>query len=316
MAVIAVNALTKRFGQTTAVQDLSFEVGEGVVAGFLGPNGAGKTTTLRVLLGLISAASGNATIGGRRYRDFAQPIRTVGAVLDGAAAHPGRSGRDHLRILARASSIPDTRADELMEYVGLAGAAQRRVGGYSLGMRQRLSLAAALLGNPRVLILDEPANGLDPQGIRWLRDLLRHRADNGGTVLVSSHILSEVDQLADEVVLIDHGKLIVQAPVAELTTGATARVRVRSPQADQLAALLTERQFQVERGEPGALAVVGQGPEAVGEIAAANGIVLHELSSAAASLEDVFFRLTAGSEQAVPDGTLASQQPASAQGSR
>jgi ABC-2 type transport system ATP-binding protein len=215
---IEVAGLTKRFGRTVAVSDLSFTVSYGRITGFLGPNGAGKTTTLRALLGLIRPDAGNATIAGRRYRDLTNPVCMVGALLDAAAVHPGRSGRDHLRVLAAAAGIGDSTVDRLLERVGLAHAARQRAGDYSLGMRQRLGLAAVLLGDPGVLVLDEPANGLDPQGIRWLRDQLRSLAAEGRAVLVSSHVLAEVAQTAHDVVIISGGRSVEQAPLAGLLT--------------------------------------------------------------------------------------------------
>jgi ABC-2 type transport system ATP-binding protein len=217
MTTIAVDRLSKRFGATTAVDDLSFTVPAGSVTGFLGPNGAGKSTTLRILLGLTRPTGGSASFGGLAYDELADPIRTVGALLETDPFHPGRSGRDHLRVLAAATGIDPGRVDRVLELVGLAEAAGRRVGGWSLGMRQRLGLAAALLGDPEVLVLDEPANGLDPHGIRWLRDLLRDHADGGATVLVSSHVLSEVALLAERVVVVTRGRLVASGPVAELT---------------------------------------------------------------------------------------------------
>ena len=216
---IEVAGLSKRFGPAFAVQDLSFTVSYGRITGFLGPNGAGKTTTLRALLGLIRPDAGTARIAGRRYTELADPVRTVGALLDAGAVHPGRSGRDHLRVLATAAGVPGHGADEILATVGLAHAARQRAGGYSLGMRQRLGLAAALLGDPRVLVLDEPANGLDPQGIRWLRDLLRSLAAEGRSVLVSSHVLAEVAQTVDDVVVISGGRSVAQAPLGQLLAG-------------------------------------------------------------------------------------------------
>jgi ABC-2 type transport system ATP-binding protein len=207
MSALEVHRLTKRFGAVTAVDDLTFAVRPGTVTGFLGPNGAGKTTTLRMLLGLVTPTSGTATIGGRRYAEIHDPLRQVGAVLEASSFHPGRSARDHLRVLCAAAGLPASRADDALRQVGLAEAAGRRVGGFSLGMRQRLGLASALLGEPGVLILDEPANGLDPEGIRWLRGFLRHLADGGRTVLVSSHVLAEVAQTVDDVVIIATGRL-------------------------------------------------------------------------------------------------------------
>jgi ABC-2 type transport system ATP-binding protein len=221
MAAISVKGLTKRFGDVLAVDQLDFQVDPGTVVGFLGPNGAGKTTTLRMLLGLVTPTAGTATIAGRPYRELPDPARRVGAVLEASGFHPGRSARDHLRVLATAAGLDPRRVDEVLERTGLAAAGRRRVGGFSLGMRQRLGLAAALLGDPEVLVLDEPANGLDPEGVHWLRGLIRGLAADGRTVLVSSHLLAEVAQTADQVVIIDKGRLVTQAPMAELTAGAS-----------------------------------------------------------------------------------------------
>jgi ABC-2 type transport system ATP-binding protein len=217
MAIIVIRDLAKRFGAVRAVSDLSFDVGRGSVTGFLGSNGAGKTTTLRILLGLVTADAGTATINGHAYRDLPEPLHQVGAVLEASSFHPGRTARDHLRIQALAASADESRIDDVLDLVQLTDVADRRIGGFSLGMRQRLGLAGALLPDPEVLILDEPANGLDPEGVRWLRDLLRGFAAEGGTVLVSSHILAEVAQTVDHVVILAHGRLVRQAPLAELT---------------------------------------------------------------------------------------------------
>ena len=219
MATIQIHGLVKRFGPVTAVDGLSFDVMPGTVTGFLGPNGAGKTTTLRILLGLVTPDAGTATIDGRPYRDLPDPLHAVGAVLEAAGFHPGRTARAQLKIQALAADADPSRVEDVLDLVGLAGAADRRVGGFSLGMRQRLGLATALLADPEVLILDEPANGLDPEGVRWLRGLLRGFAAEGGTVLVSSHLLAEVAQTVDSVVIVDHGRLVAQGPVAELTAG-------------------------------------------------------------------------------------------------
>ena len=216
MSVIALDGLTKHFGDIVAVDDLTIQLGRGRVIGLLGPNGAGKTTTLRLLLGLVAPTSGSATIDGRPYRALDEPIRHIGAVLEATSFHPGRRARDHLRVLAATAGVPDHRVDEVLAEVGLAGAAHRRVGGFSLGMRQRLGLAAALLGDPDVLVLDEPTNGLDPEGVRWLRDFLRAYAASGRTVLVSSHLLAEVAQTVDDVVVLAGGRLVAHAPLAEL----------------------------------------------------------------------------------------------------
>jgi ABC-2 type transport system ATP-binding protein len=217
MAVIEISGLTKRFGPVAAVDDLSFEVAEGTVVGFLGPNGAGKTTTLRMLLGLVAPTQGSATINGMPYAELDDPLRTVGAVLEASSCHPGRTARSHLAIQALARAGRPSRIEEMLDQVGLSAAADRRVGGFSLGMRQRLGLASALLHDPQVLILDEPANGLDPEGVRWLRDLVRGLAAQGRTVLISSHILAEVAQTVDSVVILDHGRLVASSSLADLT---------------------------------------------------------------------------------------------------
>jgi ABC-2 type transport system ATP-binding protein len=292
--VIEVVDLRKRYRKTTAVDGLTFTVREGSITGFLGPNGAGKTTTLRILLGLVHATSGKATIGGRRYRELERPVARVGAVLEASNYHPKRSARNHLRMLAAAAEVPFARVDELLEFVGLGNAAGRAVGGYSLGMRQRLSVAGALLGEPNLLVLDEPANGLDPEGIRWLRDFLRTFAGDGKTVFISSHVLGEMQQLVDEVVIIHHGKLIAQGPVTELTARAAGGTRVRSPQANALRDALVQAGF--EGNLDGDRLVTPAPSERVGELAAANGIVLHELVADATSLEEAFLELTGGDE--------------------
>jgi len=289
--VIEVENLTKRFGSTVAVEDLSFTVSPGTVTGFLGPNGAGKSTTMRAILGLVRPTSGNTTVLGKRYVELDQPARRVGALLETFDAHPGRSGRNHLRVLALAAGVPRSRVDEVLGLVDLAEAARRRVKGYSLGMRQRLGLAAALLGDPEVLVLDEPANGLDPQGIRWLRGFLRGLASEGRTILISSHVLAEVAQTVDEVVIIHRGKLIRHAAMDEVEAMAAGATRVRSPDAERLASLLIRDDIDVRATGDGRLAVSGA-PERVGEIAAANGIVLHELTVERATLEEVFLELT------------------------
>jgi ABC-2 type transport system ATP-binding protein len=293
MAVIEVNGLTKRFGAVLAVDRLSFEVRSGAVTGFLGPNGAGKTTTLRMLLGLVAPTAGTATIDGRPYRELADPLHHVGAVLEASSFHPGRTARNHLLVQAMAGRIGRSRVDGVLALVGLADDAGRRVGGYSLGMRQRLGLAAALLGDPEVLILDEPANGLDPEGVRWLRELLRGLAEGGRTVLVSSHILAEVAQTVDEVVILDHGRLVVQSTLEELTAGARRTVRVRTPRAEELRAALLAEAAQARLVAPDRLEVSGTTVERVGMLAAARAIPIFESSVGAANLEDVFFQLTA-----------------------
>ncbi|HEV8653062.1 MAG TPA: ATP-binding cassette domain-containing protein [Actinomycetes bacterium] len=292
MSAITVERLSKRFGAVTAVDDLSFEVGEGAITGFLGPNGAGKTTTLRTLLGLISPTSGSATFGGRPYQKLSEPSREVGALLEASGFHPGRSGRDHLRVLATASGVPSSRVDEMLALVGLADAATRRVGGYSLGMRQRLGLAAALLGDPRVLVLDEPANGLDPEGVHWLRALLRHLAAEGRSVLVSSHVLAEMAQTVDHVVIIARGRLVAQSSLAELTARTGQRVRVRTPQVEALRGALAARGATVEPAGPDELLVAGASTEAVGRAVADAGIVVYEMRLERSDLEAAFLELT------------------------
>ena len=293
---IQVDALTKRYGDQTVVDEVSFSVRTGTVTGFLGPNGAGKTTTLRCLLGLARATEGTATVLGSAYRDLDDPARTVGANLEVSGAHPGRSGRQHLRSLAAMAGIPDSRVDEVLELTEMTAAADRRYGKYSMGMRQRIGLAAALLGEPRILVLDEPANGLDPAGIRWLRDMLRSTAAEGRTVLVSSHVLAEMAQTVDDVVVIHHGKVVRQGPVGELTGAARGATIVRSPEAEKLAGALRAAGAQVNAFEDGALNVEGMDAAAVGDAALAAGVAVHQLYQAQASLEDIFFELTAGEQ--------------------
>jgi ABC-2 type transport system ATP-binding protein len=292
--VIAVENLTKRYGKTLAVDDLSFRIEPGYVTGFLGPNGAGKTTTLRVLLDLVAPTSGTATIDGRRYRQLDEPAKRVGAVLEATNFHPGRKGRNYLRVLARPQRIRDSRVDELLQLVGLTAAAEKRVKTYSLGMRQRLTIAGALLGDPDVLLLDEPANGLDPEGIRWLRSFLRMLAEQGRTVFVSSHVLSEMAQLADRVVIIHRGRLVSHTSLDEILARAEAGVRVRTPDKARFRGLLAAAGIETAEASDGALAVKDAPTERVGELAAENGIVLHELSRESASLEEVFLELTSG----------------------
>jgi len=289
--LIEVVNLTKRFRKTVAVENLSFKVREGAVTAFLGPNGAGKTTTLRIILGLVRATQGQATVMGKRYRDLPDPSRQVGAVLEASSFHPGRTGRNHLRTVADAAGFSTARVEETLALVQMSNDAGRRVGGYSLGMKQRLSLAAALLGDPKVLILDEPANGLDPQGMRWLRELLRSLADEGRTILISSHVLAEVEQVADEVVIIHRGRFVEQASTAELFARAGGGIRVRSPQADRLKELLREAGLSVKSAH-GDLLVVDGTTERVGELAAAHGVVLHELAAEKSTLEEAFLELT------------------------
>jgi ABC-2 type transport system ATP-binding protein len=288
-----VAGLTKRYGAVAAVDGLSFTVEPARVTGFLGPNGAGKTTTLRVLLGLAAPTAGTVTIGGMRYEELGRPIRRVGAVLEGSAAHRGRTGRDHLRIICKAGGIPLDRADEVLDLVGLTAAGRRPFRGYSLGMRQRLGIAAALIGNPQILILDEPANGLDPEGIRWLRDLLRGVADQGRTVLVSSHLLAEVQALADDVVIIARGRLIASGTVVSVlgSLARPTRTLVRTPDPDRLLAELGQDAAATAAQDSG-IYVSGVDAATIGDAACRAGISLHQLATERPDLEDVFLELT------------------------
>jgi ABC-2 type transport system ATP-binding protein len=295
-ASISIEALRKQFGSTLAVDDLSFAVRPGSVTGFLGPNGAGKTTTLRVLLGLVKPSAGRATIDGQAYCELAHPMRKVGAVLEGANFHPGRTAVNHLRMVAAAGRLDRARIDEMLSLVGLTEVGDKRVQGYSLGMKQRLGIAAALLGDPEVLILDEPANGLDPEGIRWLRGFLRALANEGRTVLVSSHVLTEMSQTVDDVIVIGRGRLIAHAPLEELIGEATGAVRVRTPDGDRLETLLKGHGKSPQRVSADVLLVADASSEEIGVICAAERIVLYELVSEALSLEEVFFKLTASTE--------------------
>jgi ABC-2 type transport system ATP-binding protein len=286
---ISIEHVTKRYRGATVVDDLSFAVTPGRVTGFLGPNGAGKSTTMKILLGLAAPASGVATIGDLTYGELPDPTGTVGASVESDAFHPGRSGRNHLRILADATDTPLERVDEVLELVDLGGAANLQAGAYSLGMNQRLGLAAALLRDPPVLVLDEPGNGLDPQGIRTLRNLLRSRAAAGNTVFVSSHLLGEVEQLADDVVVINQGRLVTQGSLAELRQSVSV-VRAASPEA--LRMTLEVAGAVVEPGQPGTLVVRGLALDQIGERAFRAGIALYELSHHTDSLEDRFFAWT------------------------
>ena len=290
---LEVSGLSKRFGGVQAVDGLSFTVPPGRVTGFLGPNGAGKTTTLRCLLGLVRPTSGQVLVGGRPYAELDDPLRVVGAALEAASFHPGRSARNHLLFLARAAGLPVSRVDEVLAVVGIAEYADRRVGGYSLGMRQRLGLAQALLGDPSVLVLDEPANGLDPAGIAWLRGFLRSLAAEGRTVLISSHVLGEVQQTVDEVVVIARGRLVTQGRLADLER-AQASVLVRSPERDALAALIREsgRDGTVTEQGTDALHVSGWGTDELGRLAHRAGLELHELTNEPGDLERLFLELT------------------------
>ncbi|MGH3115957.1 MAG: ABC transporter ATP-binding protein [Nocardioidaceae bacterium] len=292
---IVVAGLTKTFGSIRAVDDLSCTIEPGSITGFLGPNGAGKTTTLRMLLGLVTPDAGTATIAGHRYLDLPRPNDIVGAALEASGFHPGRTGRGHLRVYCRVNGYPRGRADDTLAMVGLASAADRAVGGYSLGMRQRLALATALLGDPDVLVLDEPANGLDPEGIVWMRTLLRDLARQGRTILVSSHVLTEVQQLVDDVVIINHGRLVRQGPLAELFA-LQARVSIRTPQADRLTAAVERSGHataRLDRTGADTLEVSGMDASEVGRLALAERVELHELTTRHSDLEAVFISLTA-----------------------
>ncbi len=289
---IEVRSLTKQFGKVTAVNDLTFSVQPGRITGFLGPNGAGKTTTLRILLDLVESTSGSCTIGGRRYRDIEDPARHVGAVLEATNFHPSRRARAHLQMMAIAAGIERARVKEVLELVGLAADAHRKVGGYSLGMRQRLQLAGALLGDPGVLVLDEPSNGLDPQGIAWLRDLLRRLAREGRTILVSSHLLAEMAQTVDDVVIVSRGRLRVQGPLSVLTTEAHSSMRVRTPEPERLAALGRGAGFVPRLLSADTVLVDGATPEALGPILAASDLVVYELVQVSQDLESLFLELT------------------------
>ncbi|HEX7537134.1 MAG TPA: ATP-binding cassette domain-containing protein [Dermatophilaceae bacterium] len=294
--LIVIDHLVKNFGSVHAVDDLSFTVRPGRVTGFLGPNGAGKTTTLRILLGLVVPTAGTATIGGSTYPHVAQPMRAVGAALEAASFHPGRSALDHLRVYAPQVGVNDARCREVLDFVGLGAVAGRRAGGFSLGMRQRLALAATLLGDPPVLLLDEPANGLDPEGIAWLRLLLRHLAAEGRTVLVSSHVLSEVEQTVDDVVIIARGRLVHSSSLAELAALAEPSVRVTSPDAAGLRRLITaagwdDRVEPAIAGQPGVAVIHRVTAPEIGARAFAAGLELHELVPRDVGLEDIFLRL-------------------------
>ena len=289
--VLTVDRLTKRFGKgVLAVNDLSFSALPGRITGFLGPNGSGKSTTLRCILGLVSPSDGETSIGGVRYSDLSNPARVVGASLESTAFHPARSGTNHLRMIAAANGIDRARVTECLAQVGLTDSGNRNVGGYSLGMRQRLGLAAALLGDPHTLILDEPANGLDPEGIAWLRSFLRHFADQGRTVLISSHLLTEVSHTVDDVVIINHGSLVRACPINELTTA--PGIRVRSPGLPALLRALPNARVVEQDGHVAVL--TGVDATTIGDAALAAGIPIHELAASGTDLERIFLDLTSG----------------------
>ncbi|MGC3863011.1 ABC transporter ATP-binding protein [Micromonospora chersina] len=291
--MIDVTGLSKRYGDKLAVDSLTFQVRPGAVTGFLGPNGAGKSTTMRMILGLDAPTTGSATVNGRRYADHPAPLREIGALLEAKAVHTGRSARNHLLALAATHGIGRRRVDELIDLVGLHEVAGKRAGGFSLGMGQRLGIAAALLGDPRVVMLDEPVNGLDPDGIRWIRGLLKGLAAEGRTVFVSSHLMSEMAQTAEHLIVVGRGRLIADVSLAEFTRQASrATVRVRSPQATALRDLLAGPTVTITGGEPGLLEVTGLTREQIGDRAAAAGLTLHELSATEASLEEAFMTMT------------------------
>jgi ABC-2 type transport system ATP-binding protein len=306
MYALDVEHLTKRYGGAAAIEDLSFTVEPGRVTGFLGPNGAGKSTTIKVLLGLAAADEGQATIGGAAYRQLDDPARTVGALIEPGAFHPARTGRRHLRVLADVIGVGADRVGDVLDLVDLEGAADRAVGGYSMGMQQRLGLAAALLGDPPVLVLDEPGNGLDPQGIRWLRGLLRQRAAEGNTVFVSSHLLAEVEQLADELIVLDHGRLVTAGAMASLRTVGTV---VRTPTPGPLATLLREAGASVRHRSDGSLLVASLPIDRIGDIVHAHRVLVHELSPQSGSLEELFLGWTHRADQPTTQTTDAEVMP-------
>jgi ABC-2 type transport system ATP-binding protein len=297
--MITLTGLTKRFGAATAVDNLTLDIAPGLVTGFLGPNGAGKSTTMRMILGLDRPTAGTALVAGRPYGTLRHPLRAVGALLDAKAVHPGRTARNHLLAMARSNGIPARRVDEVLATVGLTSVAGKRAGTFSLGMGQRLGIAGALLGDPGVLMFDEPVNGLDPDGVRWIRQLIRTLATEGRTVFVSSHLMSEMQLTADQLVVIGKGRLIIDAPIAEVIAGSSrTAVRVRSPQPAGLAALrarLTARSVTVEAAGEAELIITGADAEQVGDLAHELGVRLHELSTREASLEQAYMELTADS---------------------
>jgi ABC-2 type transport system ATP-binding protein len=307
---IEARGLTKRYGDKLAVDDLSFDVKPGCVTGFLGPNGAGKSTTMRMIMGLDEPDAGTVAVNGRRYHDLGWPLREVGALLEARAIHPGRSARAHLWMLARTNQIPRARVDEVLDLVGLSSVAEQRVGQYSLGMSQRLGIAVALLGDPGVLMFDEPVNGLDTDGIRWVRGLLRRLASEGRSVFVSSHLMSEMALTADHVVVIGKGRLIAEMPIDEFTAqNSNAFVRVRSPNLDQLRLVLEEAGATVTAGDDESLSVRGLAQERIGELAWTNGIMLHELATQSASLEEAFVESTEGNLEFSGGTSLTSERP-------
>ena len=304
--MIELHDLTKRYGQTMAVDRLSFEVRPGEVTGFLGPNGAGKSTTMRMVIGLDAPTAGSVTVDGRAYRDLRFPLRHVGALLEVKAVHPGRSARDHLRWLAESNGISRHRVDEVLEQVGLADVAERRFGGFSLGMGQRLGIATALLGDPAMLLLDEPVNGLDPEGIQWIRELLRSLADEGRSILVSSHLMSEMALTADRLIVVGRGRLIAEGTVDDIVGQASVgSVRVDSPEPEQLRTLLQTHGAEVTTGPDGTLVVIGSTAREIGTVAGTAGITLYELTPQSASLEEAFMELTRDAAEYTTRGAAA-----------
>jgi ABC-2 type transport system ATP-binding protein len=311
--MIEAQGLTKRYGSKLAVDQLSFQVRPGVVTGFLGPNGSGKSTTMRMIVGLDAPNAGDVTVNGRHYHDLPWPLHEVGALLEAKAIHPGRSARAHLQMLAETNHVARGRVDEVLDIVGLSSVANQRAGKFSLGMGQRLGMAAALLGDPEVLLFDEPVNGLDPDGIRWVRNLLKGLAREGRTVFVSSHLMSEMALTADEVVIIGRGRLIAQIPIDDLLAKSSQRfVRVRSPQIERLKSALAEQGATTVLEEDGSLSVRGADEIAIGELAASIPVVLHELAPQSASLEDAFMELTEDSIEYHGTGSPRSVRPTGA----
>jgi ABC-2 type transport system ATP-binding protein len=308
--MIEAHELTKRYGDKTAVDGISFTITPGSVTGFLGPNGAGKSTTMRMIMGLDRPSSGTVTVNGRPYAEHRSPLSEAGALLDAKAVHPGRSARSHLRTMAATHNITASRVDQVIEMTGLATVAGKRVGGFSLGMGQRLGIASAMLGDPRTLILDEPVNGLDPEGVQWVRRLVRSLADEGRTVFLSSHLMSEMAQTADQLLVIGRGRIIAAGPVQQVIDSVSgAAVRVRTPRATELAALVSADGAAVSSPEPGTLELRGIDAETVGEIAHAHGIVLHELSPRSASLEEAYMTLTQDAVEYRSDAPAAATAP-------
>jgi len=307
--MIEAQSLTKRYGAKTAVDDISFTIPPGSVTGFLGPNGAGKSTTMRMIMGLDRPTHGTVTVNGKPYAKHRSPLSEVGALLDAKAIHPGRSARSHLRTMAATHGISTRRVDDVIDMTGLSSVATKRVGGFSLGMGQRLGIASAMLGDPRTLILDEPVNGLDPEGVLWVRHLVRELASEGRTVFLSSHLMSEMAQTADHLLVIGRGKILTAGPVQDVIDSVSGTsIRVRSPRAAELARLAARDGVTITSSEAGTLELRGTTAEAIGEAAAAHGIVLHELSQQRASLEDAYMSLTQDSVEYRSETTTTSQK--------